>query len=67
MYKEEVVVLNKQWNALEAVIQLLDADYISEGCFLGAELDCPSCQAILVRTILRDMQRDYREWEEVGI
>jgi len=49
----------EQWELIQGVIQLLETDWISEGCFLGAEFDCESCKAILVRTILKEMQTAY--------
>lgn len=51
----------EQWNAIETVIQLLDEDWIAEGCFRETELDCTSCQALLARKILKEIQKEY--WE----
>lgn len=51
----------EQWEAVEAVIQLLECDFIAEGCYKEIELDCISCQAILTRNLLKTYQESY--WE----
>lgn len=59
-------IVNKyqeQWEAIQAVIQLLEEDWISEGCYKEIELDCISCQAILTRNLLKEYQKEY--WELV--
>ena len=57
----------EQYQTIEAVIQLLEDDYIAEVCYRETQLDCVSCKAILIKTLLKEIQQTYFELVEEDV